>query len=120
MILGLRRPWRGGEGTSSDLLRVLALVTRLLWGGFATIVGCVTYAPDPTIPTADGWRSRGLSSEWFLTERFPGRGRRMTAVTLGRRRGSRDCSLRMAGGCIVRAGGPTVTHLIGHRAADSG
>jgi hypothetical protein len=93
-------------------------VAPVTLAGVATIVAaCVTYA-QTTHTTADGLAVAGLFLGMVLAERFPVpvEGVDAGGVTLGFVFAVAATVLfGWQAGVIVAAGGPTVTHLIGHR-----
>ena len=106
------------KAPSSVPPRVLAIVAPVCLAGVATIVAaCVTYA-QMSHSTADGLAVAGLFLGMVLAERFPVpvEGVDAGGVTLGFVFAVAAIVLfGWQAGVIVAAGGPTVTHLIGHR-----
>jgi diguanylate cyclase (GGDEF)-like protein len=98
--------------------RVLALVTPVVVAGVATVVAaCVSYARTPH-SAADAAALGGLFLGMVLAERFPVpvEGVDAGGVTLGFVFAVAAIVLfGWQAGVIVAAGGPTVTHLLGHR-----
>jgi diguanylate cyclase (GGDEF)-like protein len=98
--------------------KVLALVTPVVVAGVATVVAaCVSYARTPH-STADVAALGGLFLGMVLAERFPVpvEGVDAGGVTLGFVFAVAAIVLfGWQAGVIVAAGGPTVTHLLGHR-----
>src|SRR5207244_11392230 len=98
--------------------RVLTLVAPVVLAGVATVVAaCVSYARTPH-SAADVAALGGLFLGMVLAERFPGpvEGVDAGGVTLGFVFAVAAIVLfGWQAGVIVAAGGPTVTHLIGHR-----
>jgi diguanylate cyclase (GGDEF)-like protein len=98
--------------------RVLALVTPVVVAGVATVVAaCVSYARTPH-SAADVAALGGLFFGMVLAERFPVpvEGVDAGGVTLGFVFAVAATVLfGWQAGVIIAAGGPTVTHLLGHR-----
>jgi diguanylate cyclase (GGDEF)-like protein len=98
--------------------RVLALVTPVVVAGVATVVAaCISYARTPH-SAADAAALGGLFLGMVLAERFPVpvEGVDAGGVTLGFVFAVAAIVLfGWQAGVIVAAGGPTVTHLLGHR-----